>query len=121
MEIDMIGEQKQSVILGMLWLAYHNPEIDCRTREVKMTRCPKECRKQQRLSQIKSGQQKQKEEERKEVRRKRVEERKRKKPKVERIMEIKKVAEEQKIWNEEVEVVKSEEEIKGLVPKRFYK
>ena len=36
-------------------------------------------------------------------------------------MEIKKVAEEQKIWNEEVEVVKSEEEIKGLVPKRFYK
>jgi len=27
-EIDVIGEQKWSVILGMLWLAYHNPEIN---------------------------------------------------------------------------------------------
>jgi len=27
-EIDIIGGQKWSVILGMLWLAYHNPEID---------------------------------------------------------------------------------------------
>ena len=35
-EIDMIGEQKWSVILGMLWLAHHNPEIDWRTGEVKM-------------------------------------------------------------------------------------
>jgi len=28
MEIDMIGRQKWNVILGMLWLAHHNPEID---------------------------------------------------------------------------------------------
>ena len=35
-EIDMIGEQKWSVILGILWLAHHNPEIDWRTGEVKM-------------------------------------------------------------------------------------
>jgi len=35
-EIDVIGEQKWSVILGMLWLAHHNPEIDWRTGEVKM-------------------------------------------------------------------------------------
>ena len=28
MEIDVISRQKQSVILGMLWLAYHNSEID---------------------------------------------------------------------------------------------
>ena len=27
-EIDVIGGQKWTVILGMLWLAYHNPEID---------------------------------------------------------------------------------------------
>jgi len=27
-EIDVIGGQKWIVILGMLWLAYHNPEID---------------------------------------------------------------------------------------------
>ena len=46
MEIDVIGEQKWTVILGMLWLACHNPEIDWRTGEIKITRCPEECRKQ---------------------------------------------------------------------------
>ena len=40
MEIDVIGEQKWMVILGMLWLVCHNPEIDWRTGEVKMMRCP---------------------------------------------------------------------------------
>ena len=45
-EIDVIGEQKWMVILGMPWLAHHNPEIDWRTGEVKMTRCPEECGKQ---------------------------------------------------------------------------
>ena len=33
MEIYMIGEQKWSVILGMPWLACHNPEINWRTEE----------------------------------------------------------------------------------------
>ena len=46
MEIDVIGGQKWTVILGMPWLARHNPEIDWRTGEVKMTRCPEECGKQ---------------------------------------------------------------------------
>jgi len=45
-EINMIGEQRWTVILGMLWLARHNPEINWRTGEVKMTRYPKECGKQ---------------------------------------------------------------------------
>ena len=45
-EINMIGGQKWTVILGMLWLACHNPEIDWRTGEMKMTRCPEECGKQ---------------------------------------------------------------------------
>ena len=45
MEIDVIGEQKWTVILGMPWLACHNPEIDWKTREIKMTRCLEECRK----------------------------------------------------------------------------
>ena len=53
-EIDVIGGQKWTVILGMLWLACHNPEIDWRTREVKMTRCPEECGKQWRPVQRKS-------------------------------------------------------------------
>ena len=30
-EIDVIGEQKWTVILEMPWLAHHNPEIDWRT------------------------------------------------------------------------------------------
>ena len=37
MEIDVIKEQKWNVILGILWLACHNPEIDWRTEKVKMT------------------------------------------------------------------------------------
>ena len=45
MEIDVIGGQKWMVILGMLWLACYNPEIDWRTGEVKMTRCPEKCGK----------------------------------------------------------------------------
>ena len=45
-EIDVIGGQKWMVILGILWLARHNPEIDWRTGEVKITRCPEECGKQ---------------------------------------------------------------------------
>ena len=64
-EIDIIGGQKWSVILGIPQLICYNPEIYWRTGEVKITRCPKEYGKQQRLKQEKSGQQKQKEEEKK--------------------------------------------------------
>jgi len=45
MLIDVIGEQKWSVILGMPWIECHNPEIDWKTGEVKMMRCPEECGK----------------------------------------------------------------------------
>ena len=45
-KIDGIGGQKWMVILGMLWLVHHNPGIDWKTGEVKMTRCPEECGKQ---------------------------------------------------------------------------
>ena len=73
-EIDVIGGQKWIVILGILWQAHHNPEIDWRTGEVKMTRCPEEYRKQWRPKQRKPGWQKQKEEEAKEEARKKREE-----------------------------------------------
>jgi len=53
-EIDVIGGQKWIMILGMPWLACHNPEIDWRIGEVKMTRCPEECGKQWRPVQEKS-------------------------------------------------------------------
>ena len=45
-EIDMIRGQKWMVIVGMPWLVHHNPEIDWRMGEVKMTRCLEECDKQ---------------------------------------------------------------------------
>ena len=34
-EIDVIGEQKQSVILGMPWLVQHNSKIDWKIEKVK--------------------------------------------------------------------------------------
>ena len=76
-EIDVRGGQTWGVILGMLWLAHHNPEIDWKTGEVKMTRCLEECGKQWRPVQGKSGWEKQKEEEAKEE----VEEKKKKEKK----------------------------------------
>ena len=45
MSIDVMGGQKWSVILGMPWLRHHNPEINWKTGEVKMIRCPEECGK----------------------------------------------------------------------------
>jgi len=124
MEIDVIGGQKWSVILGMLWLAHHNPEINWRTGEVKMTRCPEECGKQWRPVQGKSGWERQKEEEAKEKVKKRKEERekeKKKNSKKGKAIEVRKVVEEWEIWDEEEEVAKSEEEAKKLVPEKFHR
>jgi len=93
-EIDVIGGQKWKVILGMLWLACHNPEIDWKTGEVKMTRCPKECGKQWRPVQGKAGWEKQEEEEAKEEKEKKKEEKKKKKKqKKEKTVEVRKVVE----------------------------
>jgi len=38
--MDMYNLGKTKVILGMPWLAAHNPEIDWEKGKVKMTRCP---------------------------------------------------------------------------------
>jgi len=97
-EINVIGGQKWTVILGMPWLAHHNPEIDWRTGEVKMTRCPEECGKQWRPVQGKLGWEKQKEEKAKEeAGKKREEKEKMKRQKKKKTMEVKKVAEEWEI------------------------
>ena len=45
-EINMIRGQKWQVILGMLWLARHNSEIDWKIGEMKLMRYPEECGKQ---------------------------------------------------------------------------
>ena len=115
-KINMISGQKWMVILGMLWLACHNPEIDCRTGEVKMTRCPEEYGKQWRPVQGKSGWEKQKEE----AGRKREEKDKKKKQKKGKTMEVKKTAEEWEIWDEEEEVAKLEVEAKKMVPEKYH-
>jgi len=52
-EIDVIGGQKWSVVLVMLWLAYHNSEIDWKTGKVKIMRCPEECGKKWKTKQTK--------------------------------------------------------------------
>ena len=120
-EIDVIGGQKWEVILGMPWLACHNPEIDWKTGEIKMTRCPEECGRQWRPVQGKSGWKKQKEKETKEEEeRKKEEKEKKKKQKKGKTVEVRKVAEEWEIWDEEEEAAKSEAEAKKLVPKKFH-
>ena len=65
MEINVIREQKWNIILGMLWLAYYNPEINWRIGEVKIIRCSEEYGKQWRPKQEKLGQEKQKKKEQK--------------------------------------------------------
>ena len=45
-ENDVVGDQKWSMILEILWLAYHNSKIDWRIGEVKIMRYPEECGKQ---------------------------------------------------------------------------
>jgi len=121
MEIDVIGGQKCGVILGMPWLACHNPEIDWKTGEVKMTRCPEECGKQWRPVQGKSGWEKQKEKEEKEEAEKRKEKKEeKKKSKKGRTVKVRKIAEEWEIWDEEEEAAKSEAEARKLVPEKFH-
>jgi len=43
--MDLCNLGKTEVILGMPWLAAHNPEIDWEKGEVKMMRCPPICGK----------------------------------------------------------------------------
>ena len=44
-QMDVCELGKTDVILGMPWLAAHNPEIDWEKGEVRMTRCPPLCGK----------------------------------------------------------------------------
>ena len=54
MRINVCDLGKTKVILGMPWLAVHNPEINWKTGEVKMTRCLPLCgRKSQKKEKVK--------------------------------------------------------------------
>ena len=105
----------------MPWLTCHNPEIDWKTGEVKITRCLKKCGKQWKPKQEKSGWQKQKEKEEREEKEQKKEKEKRKKPRRGKTIEVKGLAEEWEIWNEEDKAAKSEAETRKLVPECFYK
>ena len=87
---------------------------------MKITRCLEECGKQWRLVQEKLGWKKQKEEEAREEAGKKKEEKEKRKMKKGKTMEVKKIAEEWEIWDEEVEAARSEVEAKKLVPERFH-
>ena len=101
--IDIIGEQKWSVILGMPWLGHHNPEIDWKTGEVKMTRCPDKCGKKWKARrQTKPGWKKQEErEEKKEKRR----------PVIEEVKMIKRIMEEKENEEEDLIELRATDEI----------
>jgi len=45
MRMDVCNLGKMEVILGMPWLQEHNLEINWKTEEVKITRCPSLCRR----------------------------------------------------------------------------
>ena len=107
--IDVIGGQKWSVILGMLWLRYYNPEIDWKTGEVKMMRCPDECGKKWRTGrQTKLEWKKQEEREEKERRR----------PIIEEEKMIARIVEKKENKQEDLIELRAIEE---MVPRRFHK
>ena len=53
MRMDVYDLGKTNIILEMPWLQAHNPEINWKTGEVKMTRCPPLCRRNTRLKEKK--------------------------------------------------------------------
>jgi len=52
-KIDIYDLEKTDVILGMLWLQVHNPEINWEMGEVKITKCPSLCRRNTKLKEEK--------------------------------------------------------------------
>ena len=110
--IDVIGGQRWSVILGMPWLRRYNPEIDWKTGEVQMMRCPDECGKKWRTGrQTKPGWKKQEEKKKKKEMRKLITD--------EEIAIARIVAEkEEELDEEDMIVVRKTEE---MVPKWFHK
>jgi len=98
MRMDVCDLGKTEVILGMLWLAVHNLEINWETGEVKMTRCLSLCggksQKKEKVKRVAT------EEEEKIVRW---------------------AIDNKEDWEREEEIEKDHRKIKEMVPKRFLK
>ena len=87
---------KMDVILGMPWLAAHNPEIDWEKEEVRITRCPPMCGKAVKIK------------EKKEIR-----EDKRK--------IIRWTVDEKEDWEREEEIEEDHRKVEEMVPKWFHR
>jgi len=98
MKMDMCDLEKTEVILGMPWLATHNPEINWETGKVKMTRCLPLC-----------GNKSQKKE----------------KVKIIAIEEEEKIVcwaiDDKEDWGREEEIEENHRKIEEMVPKKFLK
>jgi len=88
--------RKIDVILGMLWLAAHNPEIDWKKGEVQMTRCPLLCEKAVRIK----GKKEIREDEKRIVRW---------------------AVDEKENWGKEKEIEADHRKVEEMVPKQFHK
>ena len=98
MRMDICDLGKTEVILGMLWLQVHNPEINWETGEVKMTRCPPLCGRRPR-----------------EVKRvKRV-------ATLEEEKIVRWAIDDKEDWGREEEIKKNHRKIEELVPRKFLK
>ena len=101
MRLDVCDLGRTEVILGMLWLAAHNPEINWEMGEVRMTRCLPLCRKN-----------KKKKKRTKEERRKR---------EVKEEAAVRWTVDDKEDWEREEEIEIDHQKIEGMVPKRFHK
>jgi len=106
MRFDVCNLGRTDVILGMPWLAAHNPEIDWEKGEVKMTRCPPWCDKD---NKSKKARQKQEKVTRKEART------------MEGEKAINWAADKKEDWRREEEMEINHQKIKTMVPKQFHR
>ena len=105
MRLDVCDLGRTEVILGMPWLAAHNPEIDWEKGEVKMTRCPPLCGKSDKVR---------KDQEKREAIRRRQARR------VEEERAIDWAADEKEDWGREEEMEIDHRKIEGMVPRKFH-
>jgi len=105
MRLDVCDLGRTEVILGMPWLAAHNPEIDCEKGEVKMMRCPPLCGKNDK---VRKDRQEKKAGRRRQAR------------KIEEEKMINWAADEKEDWGREEEMELDHWKIEGMVPKKFH-
>jgi len=104
-KLDVCDLERTKVILGMLWLAAHNPKIDWEREKVKITRCPPLCRRNE---VVKKSKERKKIVKRKETR------------KIEEKKTINWAADKKKDWRREEEMEMDHQKIEGMV-KKFHR